>query len=186
MIIPKQVSYCNQKLIWNFGTFIREYFRLKPVSSTDNNIQTEKRLRWLNFHFLAISFLPFNSAEKWLTASRPLHCSQVFVWRPIAFFSLFVSLLLYLSFCMPLSWSLSKQSDQVMINHKYFISKFWQAFVWDRVFPLPLASFCAKLTFYGKECAPGWRHLSAVLACKYSDIKPAAGFNMAFGKGRLT
>ena len=35
MIFPQQISYCNQKLI-NFGTFIREYFRLKPVSSTDN------------------------------------------------------------------------------------------------------------------------------------------------------
>ena len=51
-----------------FTTFICEYFRLQPVSSTDNNIQTEKRLRWLNFYFLAISLLPFNSAEKWHTA----------------------------------------------------------------------------------------------------------------------
>ena len=34
MIIPQQQDfYCNQKLR-NFGTFIREYFRLKPVSST--------------------------------------------------------------------------------------------------------------------------------------------------------
>ena len=32
MIFPQQISYCNQKLI-NFGTFIREYFWLKPVSA---------------------------------------------------------------------------------------------------------------------------------------------------------
>ena len=62
LIFPQQISYCNQKLI-HFGTFIREYFRLKPVSSTDNNI-TEEQLRRLNFHFLAIFSPPIQLGRK--------------------------------------------------------------------------------------------------------------------------
>ena len=48
VIIPQQVFYCNQKLR-NFGTFIREYFRLKPVSSTDNTTHKQPYLIFVIF-----------------------------------------------------------------------------------------------------------------------------------------
>ena len=83
MIIPQQVFYCNQKLI-NFGTFIREYFRLKPVSSTDNNIQTEKQLDDKTFTFLLVFSSHSTRPKNGTRQSRSFHDSQVFVWRPIA------------------------------------------------------------------------------------------------------
>ena len=55
-----------------FYTFIGEYFRHQPVSSTDINIKSTKQ-KWQNFHFHPNSLFSFHSVGQKLVQAEPNH-----------------------------------------------------------------------------------------------------------------